>query len=80
MLTATNERTTTYTYTDNFKVDILENDTKYEAWIYHEKYGIKSLMFGMPKEQQPLSDFLEIVDGSMEEYIDEYTNDYMQEA
>lgn len=63
--------TTTYEYGE-FRVDIVDNGTEYEAWIYKNNYGIKSLMFGAPRHQQTMEEFINIVQANLETYEKEY--------
>ena len=66
----------TYNVLDDYYVDIVTKDDEYESWIYSDRYGIKMLMFGVPKDQQPYSIFLEIVEANLIEYL----NDYIREV
>lgn len=68
--------TQTYSTKKGFLVDIVTKSLKYEyeAWIYHEEYGIKDLMFGVPTEQQTYEEFLEIVFNNIDEYINYYVD------
>jgi len=77
--------TTTKTYDagEDFRVDIVILPDEYEAWIYKKDSGYKSLMFGMPKNQPYAKDeinitydeFIKIVAGNLDEYIDDYIDD-----
>lgn len=66
--------TTTYKHGE-FRVDIVDNGTEYEAWIYKNNYGIKSLMFGAPCNQQTMEEFINIVKANLETYEKEYNLD-----
>lgn len=65
----TNYTTKTYEYGD-YLVDIVTTDTDYESWIQAKGYGTKHIMFGMPKEQQSLEEFMNIVEANIEDYTD----------
>ena len=67
--------TTTYEHR-GFLVDIVTTGETYEAWLSREEYGVKSLMFGVPKEQQSLDEFLEIVEANLYEYEEGYDREY----
>lgn len=75
----------TYDAGDGFLIDIVElfgsklrnEDSLYEAWMYHKGYGVKQLMFGMPTDQQTEDEFKSIVFDSIEEYKDTYRQDVM---
>lgn len=73
----TNIKTETYALTGGFMIDIVTTDATYEAFLYHKKCGVKDLMFGCPKEQQPYEDFLELVEINADEYISDYAGEYM---
>lgn len=67
-------KTTTYDADEGFMVDIVEKPVGPEAWLYHEKYGIKYkyLMFGSTWGQNTMEDFLKMVEANLEEYIADY--------
>lgn len=64
---------------DGFLVEIEETESEYAAYLYHEEYGIKMLMYGMPKEQQSKAEFMEIVEYSVDDYIQCYVEEYMDD-
>lgn len=69
--------TTTYDMGDGFRVDIMEaDDNYYEAWIYHENYGQKDLMFGSA-EIANLGHFVEMVEANFHDYRRDYFLDVM---
>lgn len=70
--------TQTYSTKYHFLVDIVKKSNVfiYEAWIYHDQYGVKDLMFGIPTEQQTYEEFLEIVFNNIDEYIDSYVDNH----
>lgn len=70
-------KTETYTLC-GFIVDIVENSEDFEAYIQKTGYGVKSLVFGMPKNQQTYNDFLDLVEINLlnEPYFEDYENDY----
>lgn len=70
-------KTETFWVRDLFFVDVNTLPENYEAWIYHKEYGVKMLMFGMPKYQQSYEEFLELVDDDAATYIDNYSQEYM---
>lgn len=49
----------TYELGNGFYVDIVKEKDCYSAWLFHEWYGIKELMFGM---RCGLEEFLELVE------------------
>ena len=70
----------TFCIRDGFRVDITyDSDTQTaDAWIYHKDYGIKSLMFGSEiTEDHTLNDFIEVVEGNVQEYMEDYCDEYM---
>lgn len=64
-----NYTTKTYEYGD-YIIDIVITDTTYESWICAKGYGTKHIMFGMPKEQQSLDEYIGIVEANIEDYTD----------
>ena len=63
--------TKTETFIDHgYIIDIVSLRNDYEAWISCEDYGIKHLMFGMPKEQQSYKEFCDIVEANINDYKD----------
>lgn len=73
----------TYKVGGGFMVDIIvnheKNPTTYEAWLYHEKYGIKELMFGW--YSGTYKEFVNMVKANLEneDYIFDYYNEHMAE-
>lgn len=51
-----------------FYIDIVELESTYEAWLSHNSYGISDLMFGVPKTQQSLHEFVELVEINLVDY------------
>ena len=73
----TNIKTETYQINGGFMIDIVTTDEEYDAFLYHKKNGIKSMMFGGLKKQQSYKEFLELVEANVEDYIPNYAEDYM---
>lgn len=61
---------------EEYLVDIVTTSDTYEAWIYRKECGVKNLMFSVPKEQQALDLFLDIVAVNVEEYGADYDEEY----
>ena len=59
-------------------VDIItvDHNTK-EAYLFNEQYGVKSLMFGIA--DGTYGDFIEMIASNVDEYIDDYRQEYMDE-
>lgn len=68
---------TVYELDDGFYLDIADGKDGYEAWLYHEDYGIKSMMFSIPFSKAGKKRFKEIVEQNIDEYISSYEEDYM---
>ena len=70
--------TTTYQYNDNYLIDIVKNDDEYtyDAWLYHIAYGVKELMFSMSSETYTDKTFLDIVKENVENYIENYREEF----
>lgn len=62
--------TTTYDFGNGYRVDIVKMKNYYEAWIYHDDYGVKSMMFGSNNTNN--NDFLEMVDRNFIDYKELY--------
>ena len=64
----------TFAADDGFFVDIVIDNPKkmYDAWIYHEDYGIKEYMFGSAFEQNRYGEFFELVCANVEDYKETY--------
>ena len=80
MVKIDNIKTTTYDAGDGWRVDIVEMPGEYEAYLYREDYGVKSLMFGCPIDQNgehwTVERFAELVQDGLDEYKAQYDNDY----
>lgn len=64
-----------YAYED-YRIEILEMDGEYEAWLQHKDYGVKDLMFGAMKEQTSLDEFVTAVENELDKYIETYEESY----
>lgn len=63
--------TSTHTYIHKgYVIDIVITKNDYEAWISMDGYGDKHMMFGMPREQQGYTEFVDIVRANIEDYMD----------
>ena len=61
----------------NFTIDIVETAKEYEAWLGHDRIGIKSLMFGMLKsEVVSYEAFIDTVTANLPWYMNAYKEDY----
>ena len=72
----------TYDVGGGYFIDIVENngpDETYEAWMYNEQYGVKSLMFGLHKSDVTMDEFIEIVEKNIRQHKRIYANLYMDE-
>lgn len=74
-LTPTYQTTLTLYVENGFMIDIVSklNNWK-EAWIYHEDYGIKDMMFGM---EEPMAEFITIIQKNLQETMNDYREQYM---
>lgn len=80
VLDKVNWKTNTYAFRDGFMVDIVETEDTYDCYLYHKQYGIKSSMFGLPKEYFAcLADVESLVLANLceENYIKYYKEEYM---
>lgn len=69
---------TSYRFANGFVVDIEETPTMFEMWVYHEEYGIKTLVFGVEKSEMNRVEFIKhtmcdpLLDDAMNLYREEY--------
>lgn len=61
-----------YAYDSEHCIDIVETDECYEAWLYAKDYGLKTLMFGVPVDQDSKEGFIQIVQSNAKEYLSIY--------
>ena len=64
-------------FIDGFFLDITDNGTVFESWLYHEDYGIKTMLFGVSKEETTQEEFERLVQANLPHYIADYIDDYM---
>ena len=60
------------TAVSDFMVDIVEMEDVFEAYLYRNGYGVKSLMFGVDKAQTTKEDFISLVSANLHTHIDHY--------
>ena len=79
----TGRKTTTYQADGDWYIDIIETEDEFEAWIWMGSYGIKSLMWGEPKQQVwgvvTRKDFIGRVKTLWTDYIEGYLEDVLEE-
>lgn len=76
MLRKTNIKTRTYMCGfEDFMIDIVETDTEYNAYIYREKYGLKSHVYGVMRSDYTLSQFKAMLENSLLEDMHYYDQD-----
>ena len=82
-----NLKTYTYEAGNGFMVDIVVKEDMFEAWIYHENYGVKDMMWGSPKtytrfgetHEETLKSFKALVEANIPEHAMFYAEQYMDE-
>ena len=65
-----------YEITNDFFVEVTENDKTVEFWLCAYDYGIKSLMFGLFKKDCKPEEYEEMILSNVKEYITSYIEDY----
>ena len=65
-----------YVVGGGYVVEIIDDKSMREAWLYHVDYGIKSLMFGIDVNEQSNGEFLELVKDNLLDYIADYEYRY----
>ena len=63
----------------DYVIYIKETSDTYESYLQNEKYGVIELMFGTPKNQQTLEEFISLVNNNIIEYIIEYREEYKED-
>ena len=58
-------------------IEVIEVAEIYEAWLSHEDYGVKSLMFGLLKKDVSFEKMIEITEGNLGLHIELYNDDYV---
>ena len=69
----------TYWHGGDWFVDIVTTPDNYEAYLYSKGCCIKELMFGMPIKQQSYEEFIEIVEGNVNDHTEIYIKEYLSE-
>lgn len=73
------QSTKTYEYQNGFMIDVVETENLYKVYLYHTKFGIKDLMFGLEKttfrSQKELLDLIE-TNLQNENYIKNYKENF----
>lgn len=62
-----------YNY-NNYYYYIFEDKENYYSYLQNKNYGVLMLVYGVPKEQQTLEDFMNCY--NLDEYIQEYQELY----
>ena len=80
--------TQTYSYKEGFMIDIVKAvadgiSDRWDVWLYHEDYGYKVYMFGIPMNTEPPATMQmvleQIVDNlKTESFIRDYRKDCME--
>jgi hypothetical protein len=72
-------KTTTYAPGDDWRIDIVETDDEFEAWLWKDAYGHKTFMWGEPKQQTwgtvTRKEFVHRVEVLWEDYVIGYMNE-----
>ncbi|MBR3031713.1 MAG: hypothetical protein IKH92_01695 [Clostridiales bacterium] len=66
-------KTTTFADGD-FRIDIVEKQKEYEAWIYRHNTGFKNFIWGAEKKTTTFEHFVEVTAGTIDE--DKASYDY----
>ena len=74
-----------YEARDGFMIDVVSRTDRknniplYDAYWYHEGYGIKMHMFGLRQNEVSMKEFLHVVECNLNDYIDDYIDEYAPE-
>ena len=66
---------TAYEFPNGFIVEISKKEVYTEFWIYHKRYGIKDMMFGIPNKCK--AEHEAIMLANIQQYIESYEEEYM---
>lgn len=61
----------------NYLYYIFEDKDNYYSYIQNKNYGVLMLVYGVPKEQQTLEEFMNCY--NLDEFIQEYQEEYEDE-
>ena len=65
---------------DTYFIYIVETKYGYGCYLQNNDYGVISLMFGLPKEQNNLEETIEIVRNNLGDEIEIYKREYEEEV
>ena len=69
---------TVYEMEDDFFVEVYQNDDIIEFWTYHQNYGIKEFMFGIPEKYFNEENSIEnLIKGNFADCKKTYIKNYM---
>lgn len=84
----TDIETVTYEYKNGFMVDIVKtvNDgvgDYWDIWLWHEDYGYKEYLFGIPMNTEPPANISQVLDQitvnlENEDYLQAYRKQFME--
>ena len=69
----------TYSFKFGFMIDIVDNKTTWDVWLYHKDVCAKNFLFGLYKKYfDNYDNFLECVENNLlnESYISDYIDEY----
>lgn len=66
-----------YEVENGFIIEFVTTPTTFEAWLYHESEGIKTLMFGVDKKTTDYTKFQKMVLAVQDDYIKDYKETIM---
>lgn len=66
---------TAYEFPNGFVVELSQDNDCMEFWLYHKRYGIKDMMFGIPNEFEAAHE--EIMLANVQQHMDYYKKKYM---
>ena len=73
---AVNSITKTYSYDNDYMIDIVMAQDKIGAWLYHKDYCTKMFLWGCPREQQSYSEFRDLVEENIPDFIEDYQREF----
>lgn len=61
----------------DYSVEVIESDQEVEFWLQKKDYGVKSLMFGISKQNDVAINYLDLIRANILNHIRIYESQYV---
>lgn len=61
----------------DYSVEVIESDQDVEFWLQKKDYGVKSLMFGIPKQNDAAINYFDLIKANILNHIRIYESQYV---